>query len=295
MTNEQRIDERLREAWLASGPAIGPEHACPTDEEIRKAARGDLPPSRAGEILDHAIACATCAASLALAAELGREENVLAFRPRRRMGVLMLAGVAAAAVIFAAGLALSRRSVPAGPSPAALAGSVQATLWKAGDGRATRLSGGQRVRPGDKLYVSLDNDAPVNLYVLDKDEAGEVSVLFPVEGAQWSNPIEPGRGRRIPGETTWEYDSWEVSSAGGSESFIVVASLSPVEELESAIRLMDEAAPRDLVRGGAPPDGEGSAAHEGAQALDAALAKLRSSPRLGSDLWLEEIDLDNPR
>ena len=102
---------------------------------------------------------------------------------------------------------------------------------------------------------------------------------------------------RLPGDTTWEYDSWEVSSAGGRESFLVVASLDAVEELESALALLESASPLDpgeFLRGDDPAGPEPDTAPSGAEAaLAAALEVLAAS---GSEkVVIHQITLENPR
>ncbi len=303
MSDRNEEQDRLREVWSRSVPEGAPG-GCPTDEEIWRAVEGVLPPQQTARLLAHSKECGACATSFAMAGEIARQagvsESPSGVKPRRGHARLLwtLGGLAAAAALLLL-VASPLLRKPAGPPPGAdLAARVAPSLWRASATGGEPLGEGAHVRPGDRLYLTLNNDVPVNLYVIDRDQQGEVSVLFPVEGAQWSNPIPPGAARRIPGETTWGYDSWEISSAGEQENLIIVASLEPLDALQGVLSRIDPAVP-------APPGGplrsgghgEPGAApdRDAAAALTAALQELRTSPARGQGLILREIRLRNPK
>lgn len=295
----------LREIWSRSAPA-GAGPGCPPDDEIWRAVQGQLPAEQAARLLAHSRECPACATSFAMAGEIGRQTGAIPgraareARPRRGRLFWTLGTLAAAAALLLVISPLLLRG-PAGPPPAGgdLAARVTTSLWRVGAAGDETLATGARVRPGDRLYLTIDSEAPVNLYVLDRDQQGEVSVLFPVEGAQWSNPIPPGSARRIPGETTWDYDSWEISSAGGEENLIVVASLEPLDGLQRALSRIDPAVPSPPggpLRGEGPNGpGAGVPDEEAAAALERVLSDLRASPVRGRGLLLEEFRLENPK
>jgi hypothetical protein len=131
--------------------------------------------------------------------------------------------------------------------------------------------------------------------VINKDAAGESAALFPIPGAQWSNPLPPGEAHRLPGGSGWQYDSWEVSSSGGQESFTVIAALEPQQGLESALALLDTAVPQDqFLRGrAAVPAGTETDPEQAAVALAQALEELRG--KSGGSVVVREIVLENPR
>jgi hypothetical protein len=219
--------------------------------------------------------------------------------PLRRRFVFALGALAAAIVVIVLLPALWRRS-GAPPATASLEATIVTTLWRVGADGDEPLADGETIRPGDRLYMTLQSDEPVHLYVINRDEAGESSVLFPIEGAQWSNPLQPGAVRRIPGETTWDYDSWQVSSAGGRDAFIVVAARDPIPRLQAVLDRIAAATPAeadDHVRGGQQgPPGSPSGNAASAVALDSMLRELAASSDAGTTgLMIRRIVLDNPR
>jgi len=56
-------------------------------------------------------------------------------------------------------------------------------------------------------------------------------VLFPIEGLEPINPL-PAGPRRLPGQIDGVEQNWQVTSAGGTETFLVIGSLSPLVDLE---------------------------------------------------------------
>ena len=306
---ERDQEDRLRRAFSVPTSDARPIDGCPGDEEIWAASRGDGAPDRVQELLRHSLACPSCAQSWEAAAALGEEATpstaVVPLRPRRRS---ILYGLAAAAALLlptiAVILMLDRAPRPLPPiedlGPAAippLAERVRADLWRVEPEEDQVLQDGGEVRPGDRLYLTLYSEEPVHLYVVNRDAEGEAAVLFPIADAQWKNPLTGGTSHRLPGDTDWAYDSWEVSSAGGRESFIVVASLEPLPEMEAALARMESASPLDpggVLRGGKPSDpGSATSPDAGLAALDAALERLALGHR--TDVVVREITLQNPR
>ncbi len=236
-------------------------------------------------------------------------------RPGPRWRLPLAAAAAAVVILAVAGLWLGRRHPVVAPGSAQASGSdvglplsasVESTLWRAGVSADQPLTTGERVQPGDRMFLEVKNAVPIHVYVINLDREGHGYVLFPIPGAQVGNPLPPGASHRLPGDTTWEYDSWEVSSAGGRETFLVVASRRPLERLESALALLRPATaegPQELgeslsesLRGvgilsrTGTPDG----ASRGAAAVSAALRALTSSPLSRQDLFVQEIVLENP-
>jgi len=300
MSRQEPANEKLKEVYSAPGGEAARTAACPDDGEIWAASRGELSPDRSRELLAHALECAACEqswkAAEALAAEAGlaAAATVVPFRSgRRRVAVLL----AAAAVLVLALIVIPRvvRKDGPGAGPTWAAG-VNTTLWRVGADGDEPLAGGDSVRPGDRIYLTLDTDAPAYVYLINRDQTGESTALFPIEGAQWSNPLPAGTAHRLPGDTHWQYDSWEVSSAGGQESFFVVASAGPLVQLETAIALLEAAGPVDeFTRGQDPPvrDPRTDPEHR-EDALSAALQDL-TSRTAGGEVIVREIVLENPR
>lgn len=306
MSGTDQRDERLRDQWAAAADPESPGEGCPADSEIWSAARGELPPERVTALLAHAEGCSLCAASFQAAAALSREAEgaaprtagahqpagrVAPFRPARRHVVTVLLAAAATIVLMFLLPRLVNENATIDRVEPAFA--IEAGLWKEGEGGGVPLSDGQRIRPGDRLYLTVHGERPSYVYVISRDLEGSASVLFPVAGAQWTNPLPSGKAVRLPGETSSEYDSWEVSSAGGRETFTVLASAEPLEELESALALMEQATPDTYVRGGGDEPSDPEAGARAAEALDAALAAVQSGK--DESLYAREIILENPR
>ena len=161
------------------------------------------------------------------------------------------------------------------------------------------LADGNLVSPGDRLELQIQIGQPTHLYLFNEDENGESFVLFPLPGVQPQNPL-PAGSHRLPGTIDGESQSWVVTSTGGSEHFLVVASANALPSvqvfLENTRKAGDSSAtssePGDngtetvrgvggLTRTGAPP----------AQNLESLRAAIRENEQ---EVWLEWIRLDNP-
>jgi RIO-like serine/threonine protein kinase len=165
---------------------------------------------------------------------------VAAPRPRRGRAIL-LATAAAAIVAFAFGLwrsrATSHEPVPVVSVPVAPVAtySVEASLLKRTAQGSTRLVTGDRVRPGDRLSLEVRTTRPAWVYVLNEDERGERYLLFPQPRFDTQNPLSADAPSILPGPVQGRENAWTVTSAGGREYFLVVASPEPVAELEAEL------------------------------------------------------------
>jgi len=70
------------------------------------------------------------------------------------------------------------------------------------------------------------------VYVVNEDEKGESYLLFPIPGLALRNPLPPGQRHRLPGMWDRESVSWQVTSVGGTEHFLIVASPQRSREFE---------------------------------------------------------------
>jgi hypothetical protein len=71
--------------------------------------------------------------------------------------------------------------------------------------------------------MDVDISAPAHVYVVNEDERGNSILLFPLPGREPSNPLPAGR-HRLPGAPDDEKLYWQVTTAGGREHFVVIAS-----------------------------------------------------------------------
>ena len=129
--------------------------------------------------------------------------------------------------------------MPFGEPAASPADLVRVGLYRAGGAAALRT--GDRVEVGDALHLRLDaNEAPLWLYLVNEDDHGRVYRLFPLDGVEPSNPL-PAGDFRLPGRIGGVEQDWVVTSEGGTESFLLVASRAPLPGLETALARLDGA------------------------------------------------------
>jgi len=129
--------------------------------------------------------------------------------------------------------------------------NVDASIFREsrdGDGGDVRLAAGGRVRPGDRLFVEIEGSENMHVYIINQDENGEEYLLFPLAGFETVNPLPAGIKHRLPGTLSGREQSWKVTSAGGTERFLLVASAEPVPLLENQIKSLTHAKPGVPVR-----------------------------------------------
>jgi hypothetical protein len=315
--------------WALTGR---PPFAATTFDELRAAARRgpDAALLRARADVPAALREAL-AASLApvptvppvtaaqLAATLARAET------GARHGGLRLATPVLLALLIAAGaiagwLVLRRAGAPgtaaqAARSPRAVAPpamvaapyAIEATLLAHGPAGPRPLADGDRVRPGENLSLDFRASQKMWVYVLNGDERGETYLLFPQPLFDRANPLAPGETIRLPGNVQGHPSGWTVTSRGGREHFLVVASPRPVESLEASLASLPAPSPEHPVSyarieplalerlrgvGGVAtmPDAESghpAAAFTRFQALAGREAGVRGT-------WVRQLTLENP-
>ena len=180
---------------------------------------------------------------------------------------------------------------------------VEATLYRAGGGAEERLADGARIEPGDRLFMEIEGSRPMHVYVLNGDERGDAFMLFPLPGLDLENPLERNVLHRLPGAVEGVENYWDVTSVGGEEYVLVIASRQPLAELESQIVSIPPAGgPVELADpriasqlrgiGGLSPE---PAVPEGARSGVEGIAgrmSLRAAKRGG--VWVWEMRLRNP-
>jgi hypothetical protein len=142
---------------------------------------------------------------------------------------------AAAAVIAAAGAVALRDVLFSKREPVLV---ERATLFSNATPRPRALAEGDPVKPGDELFLEIEAERPLNLYVINEDEKGSRYLLFPRPAWKLHNPIPGGTSSRVPGKLPGEADprNWAVTSQGGTEWICAVASETPIPELEELAR-----------------------------------------------------------
>lgn len=304
--------------------ALAGRHPFPagTLDSLRKAAtagpspalaqcREGLPPALAATV-EKAIApsatqrFSTAATFVAALAAAGPDAPGRGRRAARRAVPAVAVLLAAAAVlVFAVNTRWPRSA------PAAAGWTVEANLLRHGDGAPTVLLSGDAVAPGDRLSLRWRATRPTWVYVLNADDRGESYLLFPQPRFAWSNPLPADSTVVLPGLMDGSEVAWTVTSAGGRETFLVVAGPEPVPELESgAGNLSAPELGREVEYSGVP-DGV-IARLRGVGGLTAAVPSTTPAQAAGGDglgrfralagreagitgLWIREIVLLNPR
>jgi hypothetical protein len=193
----------------------------------------------------------------------------------------------------------------AGPSQAAR--GTEATFVRRTGGAYQRLADGDRVAPGDRLSLEIRTPRREWVYVLNADDRGETFLLFPQPSFDVANPIAAESTQVLPGPIGGRENAWTVTSRGGHERFLVVASPAPVPEMEAELRRLPPVRPGRPIQyarvteqtlehmrgvGGFAPlpadsRGRGGSAFERL----AALARRESA---GGGWWVRQVTLANP-
>jgi hypothetical protein len=259
-----------------------------------------------------------------MASALSRALGAEGRGPRRGPVVRGIAlGLAAILAIAAAGWLLVRppresgglaveTKVPAAPPPPAeheAAYAVEASLYRiASDGKRERLAPGAKLVIGDRLTLSFRSSRSVHLYVINEDEAGNAYALFPLPDLATSNPLSAGALHELPGR---ERDgtrtrSWQVTSAGGREHLLLLASPTRLVEFEAEMSALARPLPgqaalhlsptaRMRLRGiGGLGDAPPPAASRSADRIFDLARELASQKETVTGVWLRQIVLENP-
>ena len=121
------------------------------------------------------------------------------------------------------------------PSPSPNPGSeyrIDAAFYRERTGTIERLTPGTKLLPDETLSLQVELSMPAYVYVVNEDEKGESYLLFPIPGLALRNPLPPGQRHRLPGAWDGEPVSWQVTSAGRNEHFLIVASPQRSPEFE---------------------------------------------------------------
>lgn len=227
--------------------------------------------------------------------------------PRSRVGHGALA-LLSLLVVAVVALVLSQRAGT--PPPAETPYDVEAFLRRVGDDRPAPLRDGDRVAPGDRLMVEFMASRAMHVYVLNEDERGEAYLLFPQPAYDLANPLPAGRRHRLPGPVAGRAAQWTVTSAGGREHFLVVASPEALSEVERALAALP-APERGRRPGEAPvrlsPEivrrlrgvggfelGPAPADSVAARPLFAVVRRLAGRESGVRGVWFRQISLENP-
>jgi eukaryotic-like serine/threonine-protein kinase len=197
----------------------------------------------------------------------------------------------------------------AAASPAATVESeyqIDTALYRVRGASEQRVRSGERVAPGDGLFIKLRTSIPAYVYIVNEDDKGETYLLFPLPG-QALNPLPAGKTNRIPGTSRGQEFNWQVTSAGGREHFLIFASPErlmafeqmftnlPHPEREKVVRqerLPEEAVSRLRGVGGLTAASPRANSMQLAQIFAVPLGEAEETAR---GLWVRQLTVDNPR
>jgi eukaryotic-like serine/threonine-protein kinase len=245
--------------YLASGrypidgdtrSAINRQHAVTTGRRHLRDVRPDLPDAFV-HVVQRALAedpadrFATAGTlDQALTGFLGVEATVTP-RPRRTILPLIAASATAAIVLALVFWRWPQPQEPANPLSAATTPAVattsnaaaepynvEAAVYRVDRDRSVRLTRGDSVKPGDRLFVQLQASVPTYVYVVNEDDDGNHYLLFPLSGFAQANPLAKDGSHRLPGMRGTEEHYWQVTVPGGREHFVIFVSPAPLTAFE---------------------------------------------------------------
>ena len=201
---------------------------------------------------------------------------------------------------------VSAEAAPSGATSAAASTyQIDTALYRQRGTAETRLHSGDRVAPGDQLFAKLRVSMPAYVYIVNEDDHGETFLLFPLPGQAVENPVAPGTSVRIPGRRDADL-SWQITSAGGREHFLIFASperLPAFEEMFAALPRPVLGRPVESAK--LPPQttsrlrSVGGLAAAPASASSARLATVFTTPlgdeeEIAHGLWVRQLTVENP-
>jgi len=235
----------------------------------------------------------------ALAASLGRSVDPVPSAPRQWWRQRPLVWAVPASIALAVIGAVALWNLFSGPL------EVEASLYRLSEGREERLLPGSRVALGDSLFLEIEGNKPMHVYVLNEDEAGKAFVLFPLPTVSKKNPLSSKDRHRLPGKIAGTKRYWKVSSVGGEESFLVFASKQPLEDLERQIDGLPRAGSAaalsvgeetiDVLRGiGGLAESSSPTTSVGHERLSDMFSQAAGPSAGKSGIWIWQIRLNNP-
>jgi hypothetical protein len=203
---------------------------------------------------------------------------------------------------------------PGGPAAAAPSAvdvpyRIEAAFYRATEKGPVRLGPAARIAPGDRLFARVQTSVPAFVYVVNEDDLGILSRLFPLGVGDSANPIPAGRPMNLPGRLKdGEEWYWEVSTSGGREHFIVFVSPVANPTLESTFasfpsplpgmpvvypQLSTDAASNLRSIGGLAPAGR--VPRKGARLSEQYTTPLPPGPEDTVGLWVRTATFENPQ
>jgi hypothetical protein len=169
-------------------------------------------------------------------------------RPGKTHRTALVAGIAAAALVAAGSLTIAWNQQPTAitperpPLPITTVPApeqpyrVEASMHRRDGDGTHRLQHGERLSPGDRLFLRVNASVPVYMYVVNEDDAGSSNLLFPLPGSS-KEPL-PASPNTLPGFRGSEEVFWQVTTPGKREYFVLFASPKPLNDVEQMVEAM---------------------------------------------------------
>lgn len=198
-------------------------------------------------------------------------------------------------------------AVPPDPVPVTATYTVEAALYRVGDqGVRDRLESGARLKLGDRLSLEFEASQDLHVYVVNEDDQGRAYALFPMPGLDLANPLPANRKHVLPGSIDGEPRDWQVTTPGGREHLLVLASPERLIEFEAELNALPR--PREgqmameipqsakvRLRGiGGLVDAPDRAADGTAGRLFEMAESLAGETEVVQGAWVRRIELENP-
>ena len=147
--------------------------------------------------------------------------------------------------------------------------------------------------------MEIESSRTLYVYVISYDDLGEQYLLFPMNSSDIKNPLPHNEKIRLPGTRNGMQLVWNVTSSGGREHVVVIASPKQLKEFEGAIEVLNTPGyarlPIDATRRlrGIGGIGEHPLPHGNLKPTDLFrdVAKLASASKLTRGPWVRQIDL----
>ena len=151
--------------------------------------------------------------------------------------------------------ALGPPSAPPAAATAAPAGDyeIHAAFYQVGSSGRQRKASGERIGRGDVLELDLRLSHDARVYVVNEDDQGSVSLLFPLPDGLLRNPLRGGQTYTLPGPDSTRPVQWKISSHGGREHFYVIVSPEDDPIIRAAIDRLTPASDNPALNARAEP------------------------------------------
>jgi eukaryotic-like serine/threonine-protein kinase len=182
--------------------------------------------------------------------------------------------------------------------------TINAALQRVVPGGGELLLPGARVAPGDQLFLDFEASREMHVYILAEDDNGEAYLLFPLPGHDLGNPLAGNQRHHLPPSQDGGSYNWGVSSAGGTEHLLIVASPEALTDFEATLSALPapiNSRSQQVMRGlrgigylvESKPARQVQQEQTGRSAFSMARS-LAAGPEQGEGVWVRQVDLINP-